>query len=125
MSQNTREEVLAKWRERYARYACAGKEHKAKIIAEAAALFGYHPKAAIRALRREPKAVAPDVRGVAQGVRSGYHAAAAQGHLRPGFLRIQTRANYGNTYFELPACRLTVPRVTPIFEFRRPSALSE
>ena len=44
----TRQEVLAQKRDRYAR---AGKEHKGKIIAERVALFGYHPKAAIRALR--------------------------------------------------------------------------
>ena len=48
MSKITRQEVLAKKRDRYAR---AGKEHKSKIIADLVELFGYHPKAAIRALR--------------------------------------------------------------------------
>jgi len=48
MSQITRQEVLARKRERYAR---AGKEHKTKIINELIELFGYHRKAAIRALR--------------------------------------------------------------------------
>ena len=47
MSQITRQEVLAKKRDRYAR---AGKEHKTKIINELVELFGYHRKAAIRAL---------------------------------------------------------------------------
>jgi hypothetical protein len=60
MSQITREEVLAKKRDRYAR---AGKEHKTKIITELVELFGYHRKAAIRALRQRPKVVAPFVRG--------------------------------------------------------------
>ena len=48
MSKITRQEVLAQKRDRYAR---AGKEHKSKIIDERVKLFGYHPKAAIRALR--------------------------------------------------------------------------
>ena len=50
MSQITRADVLAKKRDWYAR---AGKEHKTKIITELVELFGYHRKAAIRALRRE------------------------------------------------------------------------
>ena len=45
MSQITRQEVLAKKRERYVR---AGKEHKTKIVNELVELFGYHRKAAIR-----------------------------------------------------------------------------
>src|ERR1039458_6363604 len=60
MSQITRAEVLAQKRDRYAR---AGKEHKNKIITELVELFGYHRKAAIRALRQRPKVVAPFVRG--------------------------------------------------------------
>ena len=48
MSKITRQEVLAKKRDRYVR---AGKEHKSKIIDELVELFGYHRKAAIRALR--------------------------------------------------------------------------
>lgn len=52
MSQKTREEVLRKLRPRYGR---AGKEHKSKIITEVVQLFGYHRKAALRALRnKEP-----------------------------------------------------------------------
>lgn len=60
MSQITRQEVLAKKRARYAR---AGTAHKSKIIDELVALFGYHRKAAIRALRRRPSLPAPFVRG--------------------------------------------------------------
>lgn len=52
MSQQTREEVLAKLRGRYGR---AGGEHKSKIIDQIVELFGYHRKAAIRALRSKPK----------------------------------------------------------------------
>ena len=60
MSQKTRTEVLAQKRERYAR---AGKEHKTKIINERIELFGYHRKAAIRALQPRPVIAAPFVRG--------------------------------------------------------------
>lgn len=48
MSQQTRVEVLGKLRGRYAR---AGLEHKSKIINQVVELFGYHRKAAMRALR--------------------------------------------------------------------------
>lgn len=60
MSQKTRREVLAKKRERYAR---AGKVHKTKIINELVELFGYHRKAAIRALRPRTEIAAPYVIG--------------------------------------------------------------
>ena len=60
MSEITRQEVLARKRDRYAR---AGKEHKGKIIAELVELFGYHPKSAIRALRSRVVAAATFVRG--------------------------------------------------------------
>ena len=60
MSAITRQEVLAKKRDRYAR---AGKEHKAKILDELVELFGYHRKAAIRALQPRPTVAAPFVRG--------------------------------------------------------------
>jgi hypothetical protein len=60
MSQNTRTEVLAKKRDRY---ALAGKEHKTKIINELVELFGYHRKAAIRALQSRPVIAAPFVLG--------------------------------------------------------------
>lgn len=60
MSELTRQEVLAKKRARYAR---AGKEHKAQILDELVELFGYHRKAAIRALRPRGPVAAPFVRG--------------------------------------------------------------
>jgi len=48
MSQKTRKEVLTKMRRRY---RTAGTEHKGKLLDQAQELFGYHRKAAIRALR--------------------------------------------------------------------------
>jgi hypothetical protein len=60
MSELTRQEVLARKRDRYAR---AGKEHKTKILDELVELFGYHRKAAIRALQPRSAGVAPYVRG--------------------------------------------------------------
>jgi hypothetical protein len=60
MSQIARQEVLENKRVRYAR---AGKEHKNKIISELVELFGYHRKAAIRALRKRPSNIAPFARG--------------------------------------------------------------
>lgn len=60
MSQITREEVLFRKRDRYRR---AGKEHKSKILDEVVELFGYHRKAAIRALRAPPEVAAPFVVG--------------------------------------------------------------
>lgn len=60
MSQKTRQEVLARKRERYAR---AGKEHKTKIINELVELFDYHRKSAIRALQLPPAIHAPFVLG--------------------------------------------------------------
>lgn len=48
MSQKTRQEILAKMRHSY---LTAGSEYKAKLLNQAVSLFGYHRKAAIRALR--------------------------------------------------------------------------
>ena len=47
MSQESRQEVLAKLRRSYAQ---AGLRYKAKLLDQAVELFGYHRKAAIRAL---------------------------------------------------------------------------
>ncbi|MBM3877645.1 MAG: transposase family protein [Verrucomicrobia bacterium] len=55
MSEQTKAEVLATLRPRY---GSAGREHKSKLIAQAVQLLGYHPKSAIRALRRKPRAPA-------------------------------------------------------------------
>ena len=48
MSQKTRNEVLTKMKRQYLR---AGSEYKSKLLDQAQELFGYHRKAAIRALR--------------------------------------------------------------------------
>ena len=48
MSQETRKEVLAKMKRRY---RTAGTPYKRKLLDQAQELFGYHRKAAIRALR--------------------------------------------------------------------------
>lgn len=61
LSQNTRQEVLVQMRRRYAR---AGRKFKAQLVTELVALFGYHRKAALRALRPKPAvARAPCARG--------------------------------------------------------------
>jgi PAS domain-containing protein len=53
MSKETKDQVLARLRRRY---ATAGAAHKAKLLDQAVELLGYHRKAAIRALRRaQPK----------------------------------------------------------------------
>jgi len=59
MSQNTRKEVLVRMRERYIR---AGREYKSRLVSELVALFGYHRKVALRALR--PRAERPRVPAV-------------------------------------------------------------
>jgi hypothetical protein len=62
MSQLTRKEILAKMQQRYER---AGAEYKSRLLTEVVELFGYHRKAAIRALRRRPspRVEAPGVIG--------------------------------------------------------------
>jgi hypothetical protein len=68
MSQNTRQEVLVQMRRRYVR---AGRKFKSQLVTELVELFGYHRKAALRALRLRP-AVA---RGpFARGRPREYHA---------------------------------------------------
>ena len=58
MSVKTRKEVLAKMRRRY---RSAGMEHKRKLLDQAQELFGYHRKAAIRALRAAPVEAGPRI----------------------------------------------------------------
>ena len=61
MSQNTRQEVLTQMRRRYLR---AGRPYKSQRVTELVELFGYHRKAALRALRPKPVlARAPFARG--------------------------------------------------------------
>lgn len=55
MSLQTRQEVLAKKRHAYQK---AGPKYKTKLLDEVIQLFGYHRKAAIRALRAAPAAAA-------------------------------------------------------------------
>lgn len=52
MSTETKTEVLARLRRRY---ATAGPEHKSKLLDQAVELLGYHRKAAIRALGAAPR----------------------------------------------------------------------
>jgi hypothetical protein len=52
MGQLTRKEILGKMQKRYER---AGVEYKSRLITEVVELFGYHRKAAIRALGRPPR----------------------------------------------------------------------
>ncbi len=52
MSQTTKSEVLAQLRRQY---RLAGRDYKCKLINQAVQMLGYHRKAAIRALRHQPK----------------------------------------------------------------------
>jgi hypothetical protein len=57
MSKETKEQVLVRFRRRY---ATAGAEHKGKLLDQAVELLGYHRKAAIRALGQpKPKPACP------------------------------------------------------------------
>ena len=58
MSQRTRQEVLAKMKRQY---RTAGMEYKSKLLDQAQELFGYHRKAAIRALRAAPVEAGPRI----------------------------------------------------------------
>ena len=61
MSQITRQEILSQMRRRYLR---AGRPYKSQLVTELVELFGYHRKAALRALRPKPPVPrAPFVRG--------------------------------------------------------------
>jgi hypothetical protein len=84
MSTQTKIEVMNKLRRRY---LTAGLEHKKKLIDEAVALFGYHRKAAIRALGARPPV--PRV-AVITGRPREYDEVA----LRPVLRTIWSAANY-------------------------------
>ena len=58
MSGKTRKEVIGKLRQRY---RTAGMAYKSKLLDQAQELFGYHRKAAIRALRATPVAAGPRI----------------------------------------------------------------
>lgn len=87
MSQQTREEVLARLRRQYAR---ARGFEKTTVIDQAVRLLGYHRKAAIRALQKRPAA---DVTKTPVATRRGrprqYEAAALQPALRAIWLAAQ------------------------------------
>lgn len=83
MSLQTKNEIMSKLRRLY---RTAGKEHKSKLIRQAVALLGYHPKAAIRALRATPVART----GVITGRPREYDAII----LRPVLRAIWNAANY-------------------------------
>jgi hypothetical protein len=68
MSQKTKREVLAKLRRSYVR---AGTDYKHQLLDQAVALFGYHRKAAIRALRAGPPP--PRMPGLRLGRPKTYH----------------------------------------------------
>ena len=68
MSQNTKHEVLAKLRRAYVR---AGTVYRRQLLNETVALFGYHRKAAIRALRAGPPP--PRAPGLILGRPRTYH----------------------------------------------------
>jgi hypothetical protein len=68
MSQETKREVLTKLRRHYAR---AGTNYKRQLLDQAVALFGYHRKAALRALRAGPPP--PRIAGLRLGRPKTYH----------------------------------------------------
>ena len=78
MSKQTKEEVLARLRQRY---RSAGKKHRRKLITQAVELLGYHRKAAIRALRSQPKP--PVSPALLTGRPRAYHSATLLPILKP------------------------------------------
>ena len=80
MSKETKEEVLARLRRRY---ATAGEEHKGKWLDRAVELLGYHRKAAIRALRAPPSPPGPASVNVVLGRPRTYEPATLLPVLKP------------------------------------------
>jgi hypothetical protein len=70
MSKETKEEVLARLRRRY---AAAGVEHKGKLLDQAVELLGYHRKAAIRALGQRHFGPRPSKVNLVLGRPKTYH----------------------------------------------------
>jgi hypothetical protein len=79
MSKETKQEVLARLRRRY---ATAGAEHKSKLLDQAVELLGYHRKAAIRALRPQPRQ-APALPNLVLGRPKSYHSETLLPILKP------------------------------------------
>jgi len=80
MSKETKEEVLARRRRRY---ATAGEQHKGKLLDQAVERLGYHRKAAIRALRAQPPPPAPASVNVVLGRPRTYEPATLLPILKP------------------------------------------
>jgi hypothetical protein len=78
MSTETKEQVLARLRWRY---ATAGLEHKGKLLDQAVELLGYHRKAAIRALGAAP--APPRAPSLRLGRRRAYHPETLRPILKP------------------------------------------
>jgi len=85
MSTETKHEVLARLRRRY---ASAGQQHKTQLLDQAVELPGYHRKAAIRALRAAP--ARPRAPALLLGRPKAYHAESLLPVLKPiGFAAFQ------------------------------------
>ena len=78
MSQLTKAEVLSQLRRQYRR---AGRDYKRQLITQAVQLLGYHRKAAIRALRHQPKP--PAAPALMLGRPRAYHPATLLPILKP------------------------------------------
>jgi len=70
MSKETKEQVLARLRRRY---ATAGAQHKSKLLDQAVELLGYHRKAAIRALGQSQPKPGPRKVNLVLGRPKTYH----------------------------------------------------
>jgi len=80
MSKETKEEVLARLRRRY---ASAGAEHKGKLLDQAVEVLGYHRKAAIRALGQQQLKKEPPRANVVLGRPKTYHPETLRPILKP------------------------------------------
>ncbi len=83
MSKETKDQVLARLRRRY---AAAGVQHKSKLLDQAVELLGYHRKAAIRALGQPQSAEAPPQVNLVLGRPKTYHAESLLPILKPIWL---------------------------------------
>jgi hypothetical protein len=70
MSKETKDQILARLRRRY---ATAGARHKRQLLDQAVELLGYHRKAAIRVLRQSPSKALPSKVNVVLGRPKVYH----------------------------------------------------
>jgi hypothetical protein len=105
MSQITRKEILTKMQVRYGR---AGLEYKSKLLDEVVELFGYHRKAAVRALGSGGEGWAPGALcdWAAQGIRAGEVTGGFEVHLAGGLAALRQAfgggtAGVGAGYLEI------------------------